>query len=259
MYKGAQNKVHFPNNVTWEYQTDTSGKIEYCFNEYGYRKADRQITLGSKVDLIMGGCSLTFGIGLKEKDTWPSCLVRLLNQKKDRQLSYLNVAQGGASNDYIARTVIEESELKCPKTIVLQFTYKNRAEYNGGQVCGRLIGPWNTEDYALDYYGYYCDEEGVISTLKNILLVQFYCESRGIKFLFSTEDAQVLSKIDFTDHQIIQSLRQLINRQNFVDTTIWTKGKISELAADNWHPGRSAQLAHAQKLYSAYKTRYGRV
>ena len=190
MYIGSQWRLHSPNTRATSYQSDESGKIEHVFDENGYRStaSDQNPSL----IIYVSGCSLTFGVGLSECDTWPALLAERLRKESGLPIEYRNFAQGGASNAYIARSLITESHLQVPDIILAQLTHKNRAEYNGGSVPGELIGPWSTQDYALHYYANYTDREGVIASLKNLLLLQLFCDARGIDF-FSAPRIQIFS------------------------------------------------------------------
>lgn len=245
MYIGSQWRVHAPNNCVNTYQTDESGKIEYLFDEFGYRQT--ACNSNASLNVYVSGCSLTFGVGLAECDTWPAILANRLRDLYGVSICYRNFAQGGASNAYIARSLIMESYEDAPDVIIAQLTYKNRAEYNGAETPGEMIGPWSEQDYALHYYAYYTDREGVISSLKNLLLLQLFCETRGIRFYFCTEDSDIVDSKWPGDNEVSRGLKGMLKLDQYVHSKLW-RSNPQDLAQDGWHPGREAQLHHAVAL-----------
>ena len=248
MYIGDQWRLHAPNNCTRTYQTDTSGEIEYLFDESGYRRTCSDT--GCALTFYVSGCSLTFGVGLAESDTWPAILARDLRRDFDIPVRYRNFAQGGASNDYVARSLLMECQIAQPDIVIAQFTYKNRTEYNGGGIPGEMIGPWCTQEHVLHYYAYYSDRDGVIGGLKNLLLLQLFCETREIEFYYSSEDRDLLNISWPEDNRVTRLYRDSISAEGRVDSRIWN-GPSQDLAKDGWHPGRTQQARHALSVKAA--------
>src|ERR1044072_3782329 len=82
----------------------------YRFNSLGYRSAEFDPT--ARLKIFVSGCSYTFGLG-----------VRL-----DRA-NLQNFSQIGASNGYIARTIIRQCDRVRPDLAVIAFTHRERTEY----------------------------------------------------------------------------------------------------------------------------------
>lgn len=68
---------------------------EYTLNNYNYRGPD----FTSDVDIIMAGCSQTFGIGVPDNGPWPVHLAEKLDA------SYVNVSMPGASIEWIIDSI----------------------------------------------------------------------------------------------------------------------------------------------------------
>ena len=152
-YLGCQNDLHQPTSNTRTYQTDDSGEKTYEFNSLGFRGPE--FDPNADITVYVCGCSMTFGIGLDQNETWPAMLAGNISDTLGASVSCLNMAQGGASNDYVVRTLISQLSSFLPDMVVANFTYMNRKEYNSGSLCGEFIGPWNKEDYSQYYYAYY--------------------------------------------------------------------------------------------------------
>ena len=89
---------------------------EYKFNEYGFRETNHYF---DKPITYICGCSITFGVGLNYEDTWAFKLGR----------NHINLSQGGASNAYITRTLIQACESHKPELVIAHFTFLNRTDY----------------------------------------------------------------------------------------------------------------------------------
>jgi hypothetical protein len=98
----------------------------------------------------------------------------------------MNFAEIGASNDYISRTLIEQSARVRPDLIVAAFTYWNRFELlDRAQSVG--YGPWRVEQDDPDdltkrakylLLGTDTSQEN-IRLIRNVLLLQYFCQKKG--------------------------------------------------------------------------------
>lgn len=72
--------------------------IEYLYNEYSFRGGG----FSGKSELLVAGCSMTFGIGVPEQDTWGARLAKFLNID-----DFANIGLAGASTQRICKTIYE--------------------------------------------------------------------------------------------------------------------------------------------------------
>lgn len=87
--------------------------IEYLYNEYSFRGED----FSGESELLVAGCSMTFGIGVPEQDTWGARLAKFLNID-----DFANIGLAGASTQRICKTIYEYlDKYKKPKTLVVLF------------------------------------------------------------------------------------------------------------------------------------------
>jgi len=217
------------------YCGDTSGKVLYRFNEYGFRETNCDL---EKPVTFVCGCSNTFGVGLNYEDTWAYKL----------GLNHLNFSQGGASNAYIARTLIMQSEKYKPELIIAHFSYIDRIDYLvvDKPYSSVAIGKWVLEDknhkgitgWANNYYSHYSDIDGTYLTLINMLLLQSYCQLNNIPLILMCVDTK-----RFILNTDMQNLRKMINLQDF---------SLNDFNCDRAHDGRhwgeKTNTAFANKL-----------
>ena len=121
------------------------GTTTYSFNSLGYR--GDEFDPEAPVKLFVCGCSYTFGAGLDDEETWAHLFRQKLADHHGlpaTSVNLINFAEGGASNDYITRTLIEQSSRVRPDVIVAGFTYMNRFELFDQTTA------WNFGSWAID-------------------------------------------------------------------------------------------------------------
>lgn len=105
----------------YQYFANYPWPVEYRFNSRGFRDDEWPQDLSQAVWCV--GDSFTVGLGCPWDHTWP----RVLAQKLDRRT--INVSLDGASNDWMARKIIEISREIAPQWIVVQWSYTDRREH----------------------------------------------------------------------------------------------------------------------------------
>jgi hypothetical protein len=240
-------QYHHSKNHTTTCQTDSSGIVDYRFNSLGFRGDEPD--LASKNLVFVCGCSYTFGLGLNWNETWAYRLQQLLECRDGEKTELLNFAQGGASNDYIARTLISQIRRVKPRLVVAQFTFANRCELVGDEAID-CVGPWNESEDALAYYAFYREAYGLMNASKNILLLAAYCQNLSIPFLVWTvqpreELLATLTRHPWTDW-IHEEFRLLGNRM--ASDSLLERKYFVDFAADNAHPGPKSNGLFADYL-----------
>ena len=95
---------------------DTS--IQYKLNKKGYRAPEFEELDYNKYRIACFGCSYTFGVGVKNEDTWPEQLRNSGDIPDDSQI--WNMGIPGASNDMIARHIYLSAPILQPQIIFIQ-------------------------------------------------------------------------------------------------------------------------------------------
>ena len=151
----------------------------YHFNSFGYR--GEEFDPAARLKIFVSGCSYTFGLGVEHDQTWPALLKKQLSAKLDvpfDRTNLQNFSQIGASNGYIARTIIRQCDRARPDLAVIAFTHRERTEYLAPGVT-RNLGLWDLdhpEDWAapaIRYFSLYNTSSASLDLLKNMLLVQW--------------------------------------------------------------------------------------
>jgi len=89
---------------------------DYKTNSYGYRCPEFSPLPAGKKNVVILGCSHTFGEGLGDGEVWVDELYKEVNQKL---LRFWNLAQPGASADKIVRILYASEKILFPKIIIV--------------------------------------------------------------------------------------------------------------------------------------------
>ncbi len=241
-------KYHRP-NLPEKYRLD--GEWGYHFNSLGYR-GEEYLPL-AKHHIFTCGCSYTYGMGIKWEQTFSYVFKEKYAEANGLALDDVNLlsfAQQGASNDYIARTVLTQCARVSPDLLLVLFTSKERAEYLDNNRVG-VIGPWLKNEESENYYRLYSEEIGLVNTLKNILLVQQFCKLKKINYLFSLFHYAELSNPQFNEHPVIMAFLSQIDWQYFCPFSLIDYR--CDVGRQGHHPGPLSNLRFGRKLFLFYK------
>jgi hypothetical protein len=261
-YKGWRQDEHFGRAA---YKTVDRDVSTYEFNSLGFR--GEEFDPDAQMNLFVCGCSFTFGIGLEVEQSWPFLLKQRLAAHRDlaeSSVNLLNFSEAGSSNDYIARTLIEQSTRVRPDLIVAGFTHPVRFELLDEEVTYRFNPPV-LEKYAsaggkfaevakrMEFMFLGTDKvQEQIRTIKNMLLLQYFCQSRSIPFIFLFfwgKDLTVLLSSPMT-----QPLYEEIDHDLVV---LFTRGTTQvDRAGDGVHPGPRSQESIVAAAWSVFEERY---
>jgi hypothetical protein len=97
----------------------------YKTNSYGYRCPEFSPLPNGGKNVVVLGCSHTFGEGLEESEIWVSQLEKLLNNK---QLRFWNLGQPGASADKCVRILYGCEKILFPKIVIVCWPTISRRE-----------------------------------------------------------------------------------------------------------------------------------
>lgn len=98
--------------------------IGYKTNSYGYRCPEFQPLPDGGKNVIVLGCSHTFGEGLQEEEIWISQVAKQSN----KILRWWNLAQPGASADLMIRILYGTEKVLFPKIIIACWPAQSRRE-----------------------------------------------------------------------------------------------------------------------------------
>lgn len=202
---------------------DSSGKPRYAdkvnsyvFNSDGYRSKE----FDGSAKLLYAGCSTTFGTGVPEDGIWGSMVAAELG------VPYVNISKQGTSSQWIVKNILAYfDEYGHPDTVCCLFpdlyrmtlaTNNQQLTYGGnGQSGGsdpaddfskiydvhldQVLPPKKALDYSKkphDIRDVLPSDMAVYFSIQSILMLDQYCRSNGIKFIWSTWDVNVLDFIE---------------------------------------------------------------
>ena len=135
--------------------------ITYEFNGSGLRSIEL-CTVPDRINILVSGCSHTMGIGLPLEHTWPEQLSQLIPGSVVH-----NVAQGGASGDYVARSIFVACQIIRADLIFVLWPEKSRMEYFDA------VGPRNIQTTNPQYPKLFLEDNHHHNTyFKNRLIVE---------------------------------------------------------------------------------------
>lgn len=155
-----------------------SEPITYEFNNLGYRGSWVEDDLPGSVWCF--GDSQTAGLGVHEKDLWPTQLATLSKCKT------INLGIAGASNDTIARTLISAITMYRPQAVCVLLSAPNRREIINEEGCSTLfpsaikfLKNINKKLFK-EYLGSTDSVSDQVNYDKNLLLIKSFCQAQHI-------------------------------------------------------------------------------
>jgi hypothetical protein len=185
------------------------------------------------------GDSNTEGVGVNDNETWPHQLSKLIPNGVD-----LNFGLAGASNDYIARTLLTYYDLIKPDLVLIMYTEPLRREVYtkfGGIHPFSAVNKWgymeDTDDgKEIQLYKTLLNNENedIINWYKNHLLIKHFLENKKCNWLWNGWFGISNSYKEF----------------NRFDGEY---GWICDFGADNEHPGVEHNKSYSFKLDTWHK------
>ena len=98
---------------------------DYKTNSYGYRTPEWKPLPVGKKNVVVLGCSHTFGEGLQDEQIW---INQLYNKVDKNKLRFWNLAQPGASAEKMIRILYASEKVLFPKVIIACWPLWSRRE-----------------------------------------------------------------------------------------------------------------------------------
>ena len=222
----------------------TEHNTGYAVNSAGYRCAEWRPMPNGKKNVIVLGCSHTFGTGLEAGEVWVDQLYTLVDQ---RLLRFWNLGQPGASGEKIVRILYATEKVLFPKIIIICWPLWSRRE--------RLENfPKNlTSDNEL--LKTETNETDKNNFLKNVFLAEKFAEKQGAKIFhcFAEDIYEVKSAYVFTD----TSLGSCWPEWDKQHLAIAKRKHITSpsLARDGKHFGIEHHEVFSRKFYNRFKSK----
>ena len=126
-YAGDRQTEHVGCRDT--YASDNSRKVNYCFNQLGFRGEGFNVRAARRV--FVCGASYVVGTGLNYEQCWPKLIAPKLAAMwgiAAADLNLLNFSQSYASASYITRTLIDQCNQAKPDLIIAHYSSAQRFE-----------------------------------------------------------------------------------------------------------------------------------
>ena len=246
---------------------DRSGLPEpervYDFNSLGFRGPEYDPSAALRV--FVCGCSYTFGMGVQSDRTWPVAFTRLaataLGVPVERS-QVQNFSQIGASNNYVARTLIKQCHLVPPTLAIAAFTHNNRIEYLDGQEI-RNLGYWNIrpdnqvrerrDSPGSRFFRQYSDRAGLQNLLTNMVFFQSAMVRRGVPYIMVWIDVEGLYTTQTISGPVLSDYNVVLDQSRISRLSIKQSG-IRVDTADG-HPGPQSHERFAAALAKEFDGR----
>lgn len=224
----------------------------YDFNQARFR--GEEYDFNAKRRIAVCGCSNTFGLGIKWEQTFAYQFKRRYAEYHglaEGEVNLLNFAECGASNDYIARTLLTQCSGFKPDFVLINFTFQTRKEYVDADVI-EAVGPWTHLDtpheQSMDYFAWFTNEMGFINSMRNMLLVQYFCQSQQIPYLFSWTDRRHMEEPEYMNNPACKAYMDQLDQTRLADFTL----QFDSAARENFHPGPQVNEEFAERLFDLY-------
>jgi len=210
---------------------------DYESNSYGYRCPEFSPLPDGGKNVVVLGCSHTYGEGLDQEETW----VHLLSQMCSPSLRWWNLAYPGASADFMMRVLYGTQKVLFPKIIICCWPMSLRRErydqhpkflYSNSQEL-------KTENEWTDRNNF----------LKNVFLIEKFADHNKVKTFHCFAEELKANK----DKKEVYTAHTLKNCWPEWDSR--AKRELHpepDLARDGKHYGVNHQKIFADKLYNVW-------
>lgn len=206
--------------------------------------------------ILTTGCSFTYGeeLDFPAEQAYPHLLGEMM------EMEVINAGAMGASNEYIARTTMENVMKYSPEIVVVQWSETNRIELHANlpvNTPGRYnnyTGPLQTNirwtgqgvDFIDQYYKNWWDEEfAFYKWLWQVIGLQNFLENNYVEYVMFNAfgNQELIQKYDMIEYMYINQDRFLgWPDEGFVE---WVYGTPTK---PKGHPGEKAHQIVAEKL-----------
>ncbi|MBV8168179.1 MAG: hypothetical protein JO021_15385, partial [Alphaproteobacteria bacterium] len=234
------------------------GSCIYHFNSLGYRGEEFDAT--ARLKIFVAGCSYSFGLGVPHEQTWPVLLKRQLADRLGVPLAKVNLqnfSQIGASNGYIARTIVRQCDRVRPDVAVIAFTHRQRTEYLAPGVT-RNLGLWDLDVQqpgwsapTVRWLDQYDDDSASLDLLKDMLLVQCAMVRRGIPYLVLWMNRSGLDELPFNELAPLRCLKGMIDPARFSRRCLLEPAIMVDTNPVDRHPGPRSHANFAPVVLEA--------
>jgi hypothetical protein len=247
MKYGHYSDDEIPNLKSIDRYNEQNG---YITNSHGYRCAEWRPLPAGKKNVVVLGCSHTFGEGLDEGEVWVDQLVAKTDPMVMR---WWNLGQPGASADFIVRTLYATEKVLFPKIIIICWPLWSRRE--------RLLNFDKNTLHQINLTGgdpllkYENSETDQQNFLKNVFFAEKFAEKQAAKiFHCFAQDIYEINGIHVFNDTSLASCWPEWDRHHLPNAK---RAQITtpSLARDGIHYGVEHHQVFAEKIYNRFKSK----
>lgn len=218
----------------------------YKINRHGFRSKHFSKLSNNKKNVVVSGCSVTFGIGLEEELMWINQLLEI-SQKKDYDCYNLSISGGNVFSIVNNFRVFCDNYGAPEYFIVLapnfqrSFLYDNHSDLMANILVAPPDSPSFNNKTVQKFINMYELEDLVFSSIMSLHMLEYLCEAQNTKLLWSTwhqESSDLAKRVGFKHFIEVPTFSKenplkYANLENIDNLKRW------EIARDNVHPGSS--------------------
>ena len=237
---------HFSDVDIPVFQHDDLEEGLYTVNSSGYRCREFPTQgLEGKKNVVVLGCSHTFGIGSADDELWVNLFEKKLD---DKRLRFWNLGQPGASPDLITRILYATEKRLFPDIILICWPHTSRRE--------RLEKYPRNLTGADDLLKTETDDTDEQNFLKNVFLVEKFAQHRSAKVFhcFAEQVQQLQSNYVYTD-ETLKNCWPAYDIAHLEDADR-SLTKEPSMARDGVHYGVEHHERFSKQLYKAFRPKF---
>ena len=238
---------HFTDNRLPTFDHSELDSSLYTINSHGYRTREfPTMSLEGKRNVVVLGCSHTFGIGSSDDELWVNRFEKKIDRPK--QLRFWNLAQPGASGDQIVRILYSTEKILFPDIVLVCWPNPSRRE--------RLESPEPRNLIAHELLATETDDTDQHNFLKNVFFVNKFAEKRNGKvFHCFAEEVAPLDDNHVYSTETLKNCWPAYDRPNTDDADRLIT-KEHSLARDGIHYGVEHHERFAKQLHKEFRVKF---
>ena len=219
--------------------------VGYKINSHGYRCSEfRPMPDGGK-NVVVLGCSHTFGVGLDDGEVWVDQLAKKTDNKL---LRWWNLGQPGASADLMIRILYGSEKLLFPKVIIACWPARSRRERLESHTQNLT-----SDDPLLKTENDKTDQNNF---LKNVFFLEKFAENNQAKTFhcFAEDTYDIDNEIQVLKEHTLKNCWPEWDRHHLPDAK---RDHIitPSLAKDGLHYGVEHHKVFAKKIYNKFRSK----
>jgi hypothetical protein len=256
------------------HEPNKNPQVVYKLNKQGFRSENFEPLNSKNLNILISGCSVTFGQGVFQEHSWPELFSKTLSQSSSKPIKMHNLGIMGASIYLIVKNLMAFiRRYGAPDQIYLFLPpYSRKLVYDeaGDNFHNIVMSKQGYHKLAHKkdlsekrFYDSYCEEDSLLFAITLMGIFENFCEARNIDLVWTSyatlADFDIYSKVGFKfyrqydapDSEFYNNYKTLMHLipENKYNIPHWNEG------ADVDHPG-AAWHQDISRLFLDFRNRY---